>query len=180
MRLPKGRISLLFGNLVGGVGLLLGFLLVAVAPSTAAVSLKFLLYLVAWACFLFFPHGLAHFLVGRIVGVRFRYYTFNKSSISKLKLPILPGLASKLVVLTLKVDRGSFQLVSRGRRCAMFASGALASMLLPFISAFASLGHLPIFLSEILLAFSILNFVFDLYYSPRAGDILRARNALQA
>lgn len=177
--MPKRRISLLLGNLAEIGGLLLGICFIAVAPGIAGVPLKFLLYLVAWVCFLFFPHGLAHYLVGIIVGVKFRYYTLSKSSISKLKLPILPSLASKLVVLTLKVDRRSFHLVSRGRRGAMFASGALASMILPFISASTSLGHLPFFLSELLLAFSVLNFLFDLYYSPRAGDISRARNALQ-
>lgn len=178
--MPKRRISLLLGNLVEIGGLLVGICLIAAAPGIIAVSVRFLFYVVAWVCLLFFPHGLAHYLVGRIVGARFRDYTLSKSSISKLKLPILPVLASRLIVLTLRVDRGAFHLVSRGRRCAMFASGALASMILPFISALTSFGHLPIFLSEVLLAFSVLNFLFDLYYSPRAGDILRARNALQA
>jgi hypothetical protein len=55
----------------------------------------------------------------------------------------------------------------------MFASGATASMLLPFIVFAVSVGRLPAILAGVLLVLSVANLVFDLYYSPKAGDLSR-------
>jgi hypothetical protein len=59
----------------------------------------------------------------------------------------------------------------------MFASGAVASMILPFVPAILSFGRLPLSLSVLLLLISVGNLVFDLFYSPKAGDISRAKSA---
>lgn len=175
--LAKMRIPTMVGNLAEVAGILFGTYLILIAPEVTAVPLKFLLYLIAWFCLLFFPHGLTHYVVGRLVGVRFRYYSFRKSSAYKLKIPSLSMIASRLVVLSLKVDQGSLQSVSDAGRIAMFSSGAVASMILPFSAAFASFRDLPIGLSAFLLLISAANLVFDAYYSPKAGDIYRAISA---
>lgn len=175
--LAKRRISLLLGNLIEIAGVLFGISLIALAPAVPTIPLAFLLYLMAWSCLLFFPHGLAHFIVGVLVGVRFRDYSFGRSSISKLRMGFLSVFASKLVVLTLRVDQASLRSVSPLRRSMMFSSGAVASMILPFFAATASIGHLPSALSTLLLLISVANFAFDLYYSPKAGDISRAKSA---
>jgi hypothetical protein len=168
------RIPLAAGNLVESVGMLLGFFLILLAPGARPVSLSFLLYLVAWFCMLFFPHCLTHYVVGRLLGVKFRFYTLTKSSVSKLGNPLFEILASKALVLSLKVDRESLRSVSGRRLAVMFASGAVASMSLPFLVPFASLQNLPILYSFSLFALSAANLAFDLYYSPKAGDISRA------
>jgi hypothetical protein len=90
-------------------------------------------------------------------------------------MPLISGLASKVPVLTIRIERSSLQLASRGRRAVMFASGAAISMIMPFFAAVASVGHLPMSMSLFLFAISIGNFVFDFYYSPRAGDISRIK-----
>lgn len=174
--LAKRRISLLFGNLIEVAGVLFGISLIALAPTVPSMPLAFLLYLMAWSCLLFFPHGLVHFIVGVLVGVRFRGYSFGRSSISKLRMGFLSVFASKLVVLTLRVDQASLRSVSPLRRSMMFSSGAVASMILPFLAAAASIGHLPLALSTLLLLISVANLAFDLYYSPKAGDISRAKS----
>ncbi len=175
--LAKRRISLLLGNLTEVAGVLFGISLIALAPAVTTIPLTFLLYLMAWFCLLFFPHGLAHYFVGVLVGVRFRHYSFGRSSISKLRMRFLGVFASKLVVLTLRVDQASLRSVSPLRRRIMFSSGAVASMVLPFFAAAASIGHLPSALSALLLLISVANLAFDLYYSPKAGDISRAKSA---
>ncbi len=55
----------------------------------------------------------------------------------------------------------------------MFASGAAVSMILPFLVAVVSLRHLPLDLSLVLFVVSVSNLGFDLYYSPKAGDLSR-------
>jgi hypothetical protein len=171
------RIPVAVGNLVEVAGILFGLYLIVIVPEVTFVPLKLILYLVAWVCLLFFPHSLTHFVVGRLVGVRFRYYSFGKSSVYKLRIPFLSVIASRSPVLTLKVDRGSLQLVSRSGRIAMFSSGAVASMVFPFFAAFASFRDLPMVLSIFLLLLSTANLLFDSYFSPKAGDISRAISA---
>lgn len=173
------RIPLLVGNIVEVGGILFALYLISFASGVPDI-LKLLVYLVAWFCLLFFPHGLAHYIVGRLVGIRFQYYYLGRSSVYKLKLPFAHAIASRSVVLTLKVDQRSLRSVGPGSRAVMFSSGAVASMILPFFAAAASLGRLPMNLSLILVLLSIANFAFDLYYSPKAGDFSRAKSAAQA
>lgn len=172
--LPKKRIPIVVGTLIEIAGILFGTYLVFIGPSVAVLFLRFLLYLVAWVCLLFFSHSLTHYVVGRVVGVRFQYYSLGKSSVYKLKAPLLSKMASRSVVFTLNIDRASLRSVSYAGRMAMYASGAIASMVLPFLVAFASLGHLPIVFNSFLFLLSVANLVFDAYYSPKAGDISRA------
>jgi len=172
--LAKTRIPTAVGNLVEVAGILFAMYLILTAPKLIALPLKLLLYMIAWVCFLFFPHCLTHYVVGRLVGVKFRYYSLGKSSVYKLRISFLSMVASRSRVLTLNVDRASLQSAG-GRGCiAMFSSGAVASMILPFIVAFASFRDLPLVLSGFLLFLSAANFAFDLYFSPKVGDISRA------
>jgi hypothetical protein len=171
------RIPLLVGNIVEVVGVLFGLYLISFAFDVPSILLRFLVYLVAWGCLLFFPHGLTHYIIGRLVGISFQYYYLGRSSVYKLKLPFVRTLASRAVVLTLKVDQRSLRSASPGSRAVMFCSGAVASMVLPFFAAVTSLGSLPMNLTAILLLLSAANLVFDLYYSPKASDIARAKSA---
>ena len=175
--LAKTRIPIAVGSLVEVAGILFALYLVVITPEVTFVPLKLILYLVAWVCLLFFPHSLTHYAVGRLVGVRFRYYSFGKSSVYKLRIPFLSMIASRSPVFTLRVDRASLQLVGRGARIAMFSSGAVASMVCPFFVAFSSFRDLPVMFSVFLLLLSASNLLFDCYFSPKAGDISRAISA---
>ena len=175
--MARAKIPIAVGNLVEIAGILFALYLIVIIPEAALVPLKLILYLVAWACLLFFPHSLTHYAVGRLVGVKFRYYSIGKPSVYRLRIPFLSTVASKLPVLTLKVDRGSLQVVSRAGRIAMFSSGAVASMVFPFFVAFASFRELPLVFTVFLLLLSAANLLFDSYYSPKAGDISRAISA---
>ena len=171
------RIPVSVGNLVEIAGILFALYLIVMAPEVTFVPLKLILYLVAWVCLLFFPHSLTHYVVGRLVGIRFRYYSLGKSSVYRLGIPFLSMIASRSPVLTLRVDRRSLQSVGRGGRIAMFSSGAVASMVFPFFVALASFRDLPTVFSVFLLLLSAANLMFDFYFSPKAGDVSRAISA---
>jgi hypothetical protein len=163
------------GNGVEVLGILLAVYLMVLAADASGIYVRFFLYLISWGCLIFFPHCLMHYLVGSIVGVRFKFYYLGKSGVSKLGLPLLARLAARVPVLAVKVDRRSLRSVTPGRRAVMFASGAVASMILPFIVVVASLPRLPLSLTLAILFLSVANLAFDLYYSPKAGDISRAK-----
>jgi hypothetical protein len=164
---------LFLGNGIEILGIIVAITLVVVAPDINDVLLRFVAYLLSWGCLVFFPHCLAHFVTGRLVGVRFTHYLVSRSPVAKLKLPIISEVMSKIPILGLKIDRSSLKTVSRSMRAVMFASGAVTSMILPFSVVVASLGRLPTTRSGGLLLLSIGNLAFDLYYSPKAGDISR-------
>ena len=170
------RLPVLLGNIIELAGLIIALSILLLAPVLRNVLLDFLLYLIALSFLIFFPHCLAHYVVGRLGGIRFDYYRLGKSGIAKLKLPFVSLLGSKLPVLTLKVNRRSLHSATRSRASAMFSAGAAASMVLPFLAAAASIGQLPLALTIILFLIAAGNLLFDLYYSPRAGDLARARS----
>lgn len=163
------------GNAFEIFGTAIAIYLILAAADVNGVLFRFLLYLVSWGCLVFFPHCLAHFVTGRLVGVRFTHYSLGRSGITKLRMPIVTPIASALPILTLKIDQDSMRAVRHGGRAVMFASGAVCSMILPFFSAAASFGRIPIIFTIALFLMSVANVLFDLYYSPRAGDISRIK-----
>jgi hypothetical protein len=133
-----------------------------------------LFVLAAWFCLWFFSHDLAHHIVGRIVGVGFRYYFLGRSSITKLDLPIASNLLRVVPVLGLKIDKSSLNSISPNRIRAMYASGAVSSMFLPWIVI--PIGFSVGLLFGILLTLlTVANDVFTLYFSPQVGDIHQVR-----
>jgi hypothetical protein len=168
------RLSLAQGASLCIFGVLVGLALIVVVPRIRLFPVDALLVLVAWFCLWFFSHDLAHHIVGRVVGVRFRYYFLGRSAITKLSLPIASNLLRVVPVLGLKIERSSLKSVSANRARAMYASGALFSMFLPWVVIPA--GFAVGLLVGILLALlTVANDVFTLYFSPRVGDLHHAR-----
>ena len=168
------RLSLAQGSSLCTVGVLAGLALLVIAPHVQSLPVDLLFLLAAWFCLWFFSHDLAHHVVGRIVGVGFRYYFLGRSSITKLSLPFASNLLKTVPVLGLKIDKSSLKSVSPNKARAMYASGAIFSMLLPWIVIPTGfLVGLPV--GILLTILTIANVVFTLYFSPRVGDLHHAR-----
>jgi hypothetical protein len=108
-------------------------------------------------------HDLAHWAVGRLVGIRFTWYFFDGP------LRIQPGI---------KVDYASYLRASPAARAWMHASGALASKIAPFaVFAAAYLPHrsanydlFPPWAMWGTLAIGVVQIVTDLTFSRRKSD----------
>jgi hypothetical protein len=116
-------------------------------------------------------HDLAHWTVGRLIGVRFSHYFLDGP------LRIQPGL---------KIDYASYLRASPGRRAWMHASGAIVTKLAPF-AAFTALylphravGYdiLPGWSLWVILGFGGLQLVTDLLFSTRRSDWKKVRREL--
>ena len=154
------RISLFLGNLISVSGLLTGFALLKFENLFA--------YFISWFCFWYFSHCLAHYLVGKIFGIKFSYYFVGKSNLVRA-IKILQKL--RFPVLGIKFDRESVR--SRRAAYAMFSAGVLASNLMSFIVPvylFLSSNHFWILFT--LLSFS--NLILTAFLSPRYGDLAKA------
>ena len=125
-------------------------------------------------------HCPAHFVVGMVVGVRFRELRLGRTTLARILPNRLRGLARRLPVLTLVTDRSSLPKVSRHGLAAMYASGTVASTASAFAIAAASTlsEQPPYFLLAWAVAFAYL--AFDVIFSPKSGDLKRAGTALAA
>ena len=168
------RLSLAQGSSLCAAGLLTGLTLLVLVPRVRLFPVDLAFIFAGWFCFWFFSHDLAHHIVGRIVGVRFRYYFLGRSTITRLNLPIASNLLKVIPVLGLKIDKSSLKSVSPKRVRAMYSSGAVFSMFLSWVVIPTGiLVGLPVgILISILTA---ANVVFTLYFSPRVGDLHNAR-----
>ena len=71
------RLSILAGNAVQIAGILVAGLLLPFARSVNSKPLAIAAMLAAWILLYFSCHGIAHWLVGRLVGIRFAFYTIG-------------------------------------------------------------------------------------------------------
>lgn len=144
------------GNLVlvGGIALGAAALVTAARasdPFAAGVAL-----IVAAAAWSVSVHGLAHWLVGAFVGIRFLAYFFGGPP------PPRPGLKS---------DYSTYLRASPSRRAWMHASGAIATKLAPFlVLALYPLTHAPAWAAWAVLALAILQILTDVLFSVRTSD----------
>ena len=176
---PKRIISTWAGSAIEITGLVIGFAFLYLTSLTSISILKFVTLLFSWFCFWYFSHCLAHFIVGKLLGIRFLYYIIGRSSLIKLKLPIMTPLIKLIPVLGIKIDKSSLINTSRYGRSITYASGALASMLSPLIPFAYALIYTEQPISILLGALTIGNIIFTSYLSPKVGDLYKAKKALQ-
>lgn len=168
------KIPLWLGNSIEIIGTLLGLFFLFLSLNFYSLKKLFFL-LISWLCFWYFTHCLAHYIVGRLFGVKFLYYYIGKSAILKLKIPIFEPF--KLIpVLGLKTKAESLRRISNKRLTIFYSSGALSSMFSPTITLFFA-AELSIFL--FLLFITLSNILFTLTFSSKVGDLRRARQFIK-
>jgi len=131
--------------------------------------------LLAQGVVLYAAHCPSHYVVGRIVGIRFSRLVVGRSALRKSSSRVARLVGGRAVTPVLIVDRASLARVSPLRRKAMFYSGVTASTAAPFLVAlYASLTGDPIS-TLVTLIVSICYLTFNVFYSPRTGDVYRAK-----
>ena len=130
-------------------------------PDQVTAGVGLVIGAAAWAAGL---HSLAHYVVGRAVGIRFTdlFVAFPP--------PPLPGL---------KTDYATYLRASPVARAWMHAAGALATKLAPFVAlAFAPAARAPGWAVGILLGLGIFQIVTDVVLSTKASDWKKVRREL--
>jgi hypothetical protein len=124
-------------------------------------------------------HCPAHYLVGRILGIRFKAIRIGTTALAKALPPRFAAFARHLPILTLATEKGSLVRTSRRRVAAMYASGTVASAGSAIAIAAAAASAEPYLYSAFAWAIALSYLLFDLVFSPRSGDFARARSALR-
>lgn len=168
------RISLAVGNIVS-ISMLIIAILTARHAYLLGQPLRLVVLLICWFAMLYFSHCLSHYVVGRILGIEFRYYFLSKSMLSKAGIPLLSKLFSAKMFLTLKLAKKP-----RGwRGFAMFIAGPMASMFSPLVVVAITYSYDPSS-STLMLALTIGNAIFTGYFSLKHGCIGKALECLRS
>jgi hypothetical protein len=165
-RRVRGRAPVWLGNGLLLLGTLAGALAVTLAVSTSSEVLAGLGLLIAAGVWSGALHDPAHWLAGRLGGIRFTSYF-----VSWRPFPPRPGL---------KTDYATYLRASPVARAWMHASGALVTKLAPLLAlAFWPATKAPAWAAWALLAFGAIQVLLDARFSVRSSDWKRVRRELR-
>ena len=162
----KLRIPAWAGTCGLALGTLVGAAILAVAGRPESTLVRTVLFFGAFGLLLVSTHSLAHWVAGRMVGIRFVYYFLGGPR------PPRPGA---------KTDYESYLKASPGKRALMHASGAVVTKILPFLlipaAISARIGKWPI---AALVAIGAVQIVTDALFSTKTSDWMKVKRELAA
>lgn len=154
-----GNLVLLLGIVAGAVAI--GFALATDSATQAGLALVFAA--LVWSAAV---HSPAHWLVGRLVGMRFTAY-FLRGLFLRNKIPPVPGL---------KIDYATYLRVPPEARAWMHASGAVATKVAPFAAlAFWPASLAPVWAAWAIGAYGAVLIATDVMFSTRKSDWKRVK-----
>lgn len=172
-------IDLWLGNLIGIGGTVLGTLsLLAMSSGQNSLDNGIMLG-ISWMSLWYFPHCLIHYVIGTIVGVKFKGYWLGKSSIRYLPHRILKTIGGLVPVLIIRIDHDHFLSSPRWGRVLMHTGGAVTSMTLPLIVSVVSFTKVDLIFAASAFSAALVNIAFTAYFSSKVGDIGRATAILR-
>jgi hypothetical protein len=152
----KLRFPVWFGNLALVAGTAFGVAAAWTAVRASDSTLAGVALVVAGGTWVVSLHCLAHWVVGRAVGIRFTSYFFGGP------LPPRPGL---------KTDYATYLRAEPMARAWMHASGALASKVAPFIAlGFFPVSNAPAWAAWVLLGIGVFTIITDVVFSRTSSD----------
>lgn len=139
------RLSITAGNLAQLAGLVIGaVLLYAAAQIQAANIVRVVLMIVGWLAIYLCCHSVAHWLVGRLVGIRFRGYGVRGTDHPESYPPGLRQLMNVVPFFVLLTEKTSMARASNASRALMFAAGELSTTVCSIAAAwYASQQAIP-------------------------------------
>ena len=130
------RTSIAVGNILQAGGILAAGLALRASWSTNSKALAVTAMLLAWVLLYFSAHAIAHWLVGRAVGIRFLFYTVGGTGNPEGWPAGLRWIFEHLPFFGVQTDKLSMQSVSPAAKALMWSAGVTSSALIPTLSAF--------------------------------------------
>ena len=174
------RLSIAVGNTLQTCGILAACFALRASRSTHSIAIAVITMLLAWVLLYFCSHAIAHWLVGRAVGIRFLYYTVGGTGNPEGWPPGLRWIFEHLPFFGVQTEKLSMQNVSPAARAIMWSAGVTSSAVIPTLSAFLAWrsgvpwsGWFFLFAVGWALATLASN------WTSRTGDYSKARRALR-
>lgn len=173
------RVPLAVGNILQAGGILAACFALSASRSTHSTPMAVTAMLLAWVLLYFSSHAIAHWMVGRVVGIRFLFYTVGGTGNPEGWPPGLRWIFEHLPFLGVQTEKLSMQRVSPSARALMWSAGVTSSAVIPTACAFwAWRSGVP--LSGWFLLFALFWALGTLAsnWTSQTGDYSKARRAL--
>jgi hypothetical protein len=130
------RLSISAGNTLQVGGILAAGLALTASRSSHSTAIAVAEMLLAWVLFYFCSHAIAHWLVGRALGIRFLFYTVGGTGNPEGWPPGLRWIFEHLPFLGVQTEKLSMQAARPAARALMWSAGVTSSAVLPTLAAF--------------------------------------------
>jgi len=174
-----GRLSITAGNALQISGIVAACLALAGARSAHSTTSAVVAVVVGWVLLYFCCHAIAHWVVGRILGIRFAFYTVGGTGNPEGWPAGLRWLFERLPFFGVQTEKASMQKASPIARAIMWSAGVTSSAVVPTLGAlWAWCSGVP--WSKLLFLVALFWAVGTLAsnWTSRAGDYSKARRAL--
>jgi hypothetical protein len=144
------------------------------SKATAVVAMIF-----AWVLLYFFCHGIAHWAVGRLLGIRFAFYTVGGTGNPEAYPAGLRWVFEHLPFFGVQTEKTSMQNASPIAKAVMWSAGVTSSAIVPTVGALCAWrsgvpGSKPFLIFAVIWAIATL----ASNWTSRTGDFSKARRAL--
>jgi hypothetical protein len=174
-----GRVSIISGNTVQIAGLAAAYAALALAKSTPSKPTAIIAMIAAWLLLYFFCHGIAHWAVGRILGIRFAFYTVGGTGNPEGYPAGMRWVFEHLPFFGVQTEKASMQKASPVAKAIMWSAGVTSSAVVPTLGALCTWradvpGSKPFLIFAIFWAIGTL----ASNWRSRTGDYSKARRSL--
>ncbi len=173
------KLSILSGNTVQVAGLAAAGVLLSIARSATSKPAAIATMLAAWVLLYFFCHGIAHWAVGRLLGISFAYYTIGGTGNPGGYPRGLRWIFEHLPFFGVRTEKDSIRKARPVAKAIMWSAGVASSAAIPTLGAlYAWRAAVPG--SKLLLIFALFWSIGTLSSNWRSqtGDFSKARRSL--
>jgi hypothetical protein len=178
-----GHLSIVVGNLLQIAGIAAACAALALAQSNHPKPAAFavLMLIAAWLFLYFFCQGLAHWAVGRLLGIRFTFYTIGGTGNPEGYPAGMRWVFEHLPFFGVQTDKASMQKARPMAKAFMWSAGVTSSAVVPTLSTVCA-WRAGIPGSKLFLIFAVFWAIGTLSSNWRSqtGDYAKARRALHA
>ena len=174
-----GRLSIVIGNVVQIAGITAAYLALYLARSATSKTIAISAMVSAWILLYFFCHGIAHWALGRLLGIRFAFYTIGGTGNPQAYPGPVRWVFEHLPFFGVRTDRASMQKASPMAKAIMWSAGVTSSALVPTLGALCA-WRSGVPASRPFLIFAVIWAIATLAsnWTSRTGDYSKARRAL--
>jgi hypothetical protein len=173
------RLSIFTGNLLQIGGLAAACLLLRTARSVHSLVIAVVTMLLAWILLYFSCHAIAHWLVGRVVGIRFLHYTVGGTGNPEGWPRGVRWIFERLPFFGVQTEKASMVKASPQAKAFMWSAGVTSSATVPAVGilwAWTSGVPLSGLFLVVAIAWSLGTFASN--WRSETGDYAKARRAL--
>jgi hypothetical protein len=175
------RLSIVAGNALQLAGLVAACAALAVARSSHSKPTAFAAMTAAWLLLYFFCHGIAHWAVGRLLGIRFAFYTVGGTGNPQGYPAGMRWVFEHLPFFGVQTEKATMQKASPMAKAVMWSAGVTSSAVVPTLGAVCAFqagvpGCKPFLIFAVFWAIGTLSS----NWRSQTGDYTKARRALHS